>query len=345
MNRNKNLDLIRDVAIFLVVLNHCGETCYNLNSFGEILPMGGILSFSVGRLGVPLFFLLSGYLLLKREYRTFADTKRFWRHKFGLLLANWEIWILLYFIFLAILGRYPFFSISSFGYLLKQMCFALPVPIMHSWYVPALLGLYFFYPVIAKILHKINDSELLILFSFTYIVAFVLPTIAILLNGGCVLSTGFSGGAYGFLIVFGYWFSRHPIPRFGKIQCSLYAFLSLGVIVGFQVILRLCGKIYNVWYDFAAIPFAAYFLFFLLAQIRISDTFGRISARLSTASYGIYLVHCPVLLLLQDLIRPLFRRSVGMVVLLIVVFFVSWAIVEGIRCIPRLRKYLVLVKE
>ena len=328
-----------------MVLNHCGETSYNLKSFGEILPMGGILSFSAGRLGVPLFFLLSGYLLLAREYQTFADTKQFWKYKFGLLFINWEIWIFLYYVFWAFLGKYAFFDNTSFGYLIKQMCFLLPVPMMNAWYIPVLLGLYFFYPVIANILHRISEGELLILFGFTYVVAFVLPTIAVLVDGHSVLSTGFSGGVYGFLIVLGYWLSRHPAPHFGKIRCFLYVLISFGVVIGVQVYLRICGKFYNIWYDFAAIPFASYFLFRFLSQIKISAAFGKFLARLSTASYGIYLIHCPVLLLLKDTIRPLFRRSVGMVVLLIVVFFASWAIVEGIRCISRVKKHLVLIKE
>jgi surface polysaccharide O-acyltransferase-like enzyme len=344
MERNKSLDLIRGFAIFFVVLNHCAETFYNLNSMKEILPLMGIISFSVGRLGVPLFFLLSGYLLLTRDYHNFTDCVRFWKKKFGLLLLNWEIWILIYFIFLGFLGKYSLLDMNSFAYLLKQMCFLQSVPLMHSWYIPVFLGLYFFYPIVSKVLQQISKKEILILLLFTYVSAFVLPTIAIVAKGHNTLSTGFSGGTYGMLIVLGYLLCNHIIPRINRFKCTIFFLLTFGITVGFQVVLRLCGQIYNVWYDFAAVPFSACFLFLFLSQINISDGCEKVLSRLSTASYGIYLIHVPILLLVIDIIRPLFRRSIGMLVCTLVVFFISWAIVELIRRLPKVRKYLVLIK-
>jgi surface polysaccharide O-acyltransferase-like enzyme len=344
MSRNKSLDLIRGAAIFFVVLNHSAELFYKLNSTEEILPVMGIVSFTVGRLGVPLFFLLSGYLLLTRNYHDYPDCVSFWKNKFGLLLLNWEIWTLIYYIFLAFLGWYPLFDIKSFSNLLKQICFMQFVPLLHTWYVPTLLGLYFFYPIVARALQQSQKKELMILLAFTYIPSFALQTLEIITRGQNVLSKGFSGGGCGFLIVLGYMLYNHFIPCFSRLKCVLYFLLAFGLTVGFQIFLRLHGQIYIVNYDFVTVPFTACFLFLFLSQINISDRIENILVRLSTAAYGIYLIHMPVMLLIIDIIRPMFRRSIGMLVCDLVVFFTSWAIIELVRRVPKVRKYLVLIK-
>ncbi len=78
------IDLLRIVSISLVVLCHATEEgIYNL-SLSSVLSMQSacrifpFTCFTLGRLGVPLFLLISGYLFLDREYNVLT-TKRFWK--------------------------------------------------------------------------------------------------------------------------------------------------------------------------------------------------------------------------------------------------------------------------
>lgn len=67
------INVARSVAILLVVLCHATENSYglNLDFMSQINTTSKILSlslFTLGRLGVPIFLFISGYLLLNRRY-------------------------------------------------------------------------------------------------------------------------------------------------------------------------------------------------------------------------------------------------------------------------------------
>ena len=71
--RIASLDFIRLFAILTVILVHCVEQNYPMNA--EILNSYSVASqviattlFCIGRLGVPLFLFLTGYLLLGKPY-------------------------------------------------------------------------------------------------------------------------------------------------------------------------------------------------------------------------------------------------------------------------------------
>ena len=94
MNRIAGLDLIRATAIVLVVLNHTVEIVCGLhvaevvNRMSEGAQWFALLAFTLARCGVPLFFFLSGYLLLPRGFDQ-QSTEKFYRRNWLTLLATW----------------------------------------------------------------------------------------------------------------------------------------------------------------------------------------------------------------------------------------------------------------
>ena len=80
------IDLARAVAILLVVLCHATESVYQLNlenmtSLSFQSRVFGFACFTAGRLGVPLFLMITGSLLLSRDYDN-DRIKSFW-------IKNW----------------------------------------------------------------------------------------------------------------------------------------------------------------------------------------------------------------------------------------------------------------
>ena len=86
------IDLARAFGILTVVLCHCVHEIYRLqltymSSLHRTGRLFGFAAFTAGRLGVPLFLMISGYLLLNRSYT--ADRCRyFFRHNFLRLGAD-----------------------------------------------------------------------------------------------------------------------------------------------------------------------------------------------------------------------------------------------------------------
>ena len=106
------LDFARALAILLVVLCHVIELFYpfSLEGMQGLHPRARIFAttaLTIGRLGVPLFLMISGYLLLGRRYDE-ERCRRFWKHNWLHLFFLTIVWILLYQLFFALCCSNPY---------------------------------------------------------------------------------------------------------------------------------------------------------------------------------------------------------------------------------------------
>ena len=218
---NSALDYIRIVATILVVLNHSVEEIYHFNliyidSLPTLIKWFCFGVFTLGRIGVPLFLMLSGYLLLHRTY-DYKETILFYKKNVYPLLLTWEIWILIYSIFLSYYNHVPF---DVWSYILRAL-FLQHADMTHSWYMPMIIGIYLFIPCISEILKRVPDKMILSLMLITYIYCFIVPSINIFVEclTGISLSTqldlNYSGGTYGIYLLLGY-FARKWNDKIAK---------------------------------------------------------------------------------------------------------------------------------
>ena len=162
-NESKRLlwvDLLRVIAICCVVLCHAVERAYRFNlqymaSVSSLSQIFAFAAFSIGRLGVPIFMLLSGYLLLDREYDEKATIK-FWKKNWlHLVLCTW-IWIALNWFFTCVFLRHPF----SAQHFIEELLFLRGSDLSHMWYMPMLLGMYLLFPFVANGLRSLKLQTL-----------------------------------------------------------------------------------------------------------------------------------------------------------------------------------------
>lgn len=73
-NRNATVDIIRIIAVCLIVLVHAVENSGLSDTAPRIVYL---LIYAFSRIGVPLFFMISGWLLLTKKYDP-ESTKRFY---------------------------------------------------------------------------------------------------------------------------------------------------------------------------------------------------------------------------------------------------------------------------
>lgn len=287
-------DILRVTAILFVVLCHCSEYVYlPLNS----LPYS-VLHF-LGRLGVPLFFFLTGALVLSKKFVSPQSVKRFYSHNLIGLVVTAEVWIVIYCLWLNVRGG----QVTIEAYI-KYALFLENVPLTHWWYIPAILSIYVIAPLIAlgvQVLCR-ERSLLLPIIGFSLLLNFVVPTFnrfAPLLNQPALYFqlTGVLG-SYPTCILVGFLILHEK--ALSCIDTTLLVLLGIGCSFGAIIEGWLTAAL---WYDS---------IFLLGTSSVIAELFrrtinGQFSKRtqgfltlLSSCSFGVYLVHLPVL----DLIGP-----------------------------------------
>lgn len=207
------IDAARALGAVFVILCHCTEIIYpiykldtayvaSLNLFSRIFAFS---AFTLWRFGVPLFLMITGWLLLDRQYDS-KSVIHFWKGSCLRLFLCTEIWIIIYDIISALLGSHKL----SVGFLVERMLFVRQSPMNHIWYMPMILGMYFFLPLIANALHSVDVSKLKYIVMIFTIYAFFIPTVNIVIRSmdgkplSSLFSMGFSGGTYGIYIIAGY---------------------------------------------------------------------------------------------------------------------------------------------
>lgn len=99
------LDVARVVAIISISLNHAVNRAYDnyANQMAEFLsiPLASTIFKTVisifSRLGVPLFLMISGTLLLRKNITDEDGIKRFYKHNYLDLIITSELWYFIMF--------------------------------------------------------------------------------------------------------------------------------------------------------------------------------------------------------------------------------------------------------
>ena len=149
------LDEVRSLAIMLVVIGHISRLfSYDFYSW---LFCSGV--FSLTRIGVPLFFTVSGSLLLTRKY----EVKKFLEKRFKRVFLPFLFWIIVYIIAGILIWHYQptitYFIDTAFG----VQDYSRPF-----WFIWSLIGVYLLIPVVGSFIREegMKGAEYLILITF-----------------------------------------------------------------------------------------------------------------------------------------------------------------------------------
>lgn len=298
------LDCIRFFAILCVVLTHVTESIYTLNidflcSAERIVRVSGIMFFTIGRLGVPLFFFLTGYLMLDRTY-TSEDIVKLWkRNVLGMFVAT-EIWICIYYLFSMWINHLSF----SGELLIRQMLFLKNASCPHLWYMPVILGLYIFIPFVSNAINKCDRKIVCYPLIFVVLYLFVPP----ILNVFCyifgkeplykIVDFSFSGKEYGVLLMIGWMIKQGFFLRMKNyFHIILFGWGYISTVV-LELYAYKNGVEYNVWYDSLTLLIASFSMFNLclnIKEVKIDALLGW----LSRMAFAVYLCHDIVIVLLS----------------------------------------------
>ena len=346
------IDWARAIAIIMVIICHSTESVYSMTLNGiTTTGIGSQISalslFTIGRLGVPLFLFMSGYLMLDRYYDRQACLK-FWKTKWvGLLIAT-ESWIVIYNLFICLMNAVPL----DLFQLAKQMLFLEKIPGMgHMWYMPMIIGLYLFLPFISNGLKWLDDAKLLIFpLCIACSILFITPVASIVsqsLGGNelnCAIAPGFSGSYYGCYMFFGYCTKKatHLPQKSVVFSIGLIAFLAT---VYLQIFAYNRGVYAPAWYSNGLLMAAGLNLFVFLAQAKSLKETKWISI-ISYYSFALYLVHYPIKILIAPLVTSagIPTHALQVIVLSLCVLAISLVVCWAIARIPKVGEKLLYLR-
>ncbi|WP_034057491.1 acyltransferase [Lacinutrix jangbogonensis] len=289
------LDNVRVISTIAVVILHVSSPI--LYKYGEI-PVRiwniGNLFDGATRFCVPVFFMISGALLLSKDYElSYFIKKRFWR-----IIPPLLFWSLIYISYdYIILGENSYSLIDTIKLIIRKIFYGSK---FHLWFVYTLLGLYLFIPILRKWIKNSNENEILyflviwfatILYSIPHFKMYF-PKIPL---------TNFTG--YIGYLVLGYYLSNFKL----KYKYTPIIFIILGItitIYGTYYITQNKGEFAGYFYGYLTpnVALSSIGIFLTLKNISIKNKMIKaIISFLNNHSFGIYLAHILILTLINKL--------------------------------------------
>ena len=344
-NRIEWIDLIRAIAILTVLYIHATDGIYIISSdaimnytlFSRIFQFASLF---IGRIGVPFFLMITGYLLLDRSYND-ERVRKFWKNNCKGLIIVTIIWSAIYAVTILYVSLFsPNVNTIEAGNLFFS----------HMWYMPMIIGMYLSIPFVATALEHFKPetiNQAAIVFS---LLAFLLPFISLLLdmegirNINIQFCLGFSGGIYGIYIILGWLVKKGQFKKYSSNSFRLLAIVSFLITVLFQYYTYIRGYNFLLWYEFPFILTGSIALFELCSRREKVRGFRGVQF-LSKYSFAVFLIHNLFRIPLLPLVIFLpFTEPVKAIILWILLIIFSYLGAAIVYRIPQFGKFILYMR-
>lgn len=286
------LDILRCAATYMVIALHCvsgyiqAPSLYGTRSWWACLAVN-----SVARAGVPLFFMISGFLNLSDQRS--LEIGGFYRRRLKRVLIPFLFWDAVYFL----IGCYSGQTRASLGRFLSELL--VQGSKYHLWFVYEMAAIYLLTPFLKRLVDQLTVPQLWLLESIILLPTSILPMVNTLLPVYIAPLRPLLEGYLGYYLL-GYILRRGDISSAGRYAAYLCALAGLGLGIWgnarsaspASMNLAMNGGYCLVHY------MVAVGIFLLVRQMGLRPL-PAFAARgfeaVSRCSYGIYLVHVLVL--------------------------------------------------
>ena len=312
-------DFLRAFAIIAVLICHVDFFFGPLNTPFEIIAQ--MTFHDIGRIGVPIFLMISGALLLNRKY----ELGDFLKRRFARIIYPFIFWIILILAQLYFLNYNPQYLWNTF----------IGNPSI-TWYFWTLIGIYLFIPVINAFIEKYGEE------GCKYFLAIWFITIILKTFNSYPLFPNFSLDYFAYYIgypVLGYYLNSKKFSLTDKKMCA----------IGFAVLIIALASF--VYFDYTKMSYisdiylnvpivfmgAGMFIFIkyldnITSFKHIKDNFiGKAIVSISLCSYGMYFSHVIVLKILTPF-NP--KSTLLFPVMFALTIFLSWLLPYILSKIP-----------
>lgn len=362
-NRIFWLDAARAAAIILICLNHAVNRAYATSTgqaaeFAEI-PLASTvfktLMYVITKLGVPLFLMISGALLLKKNITDSDGVKRFYKNNLLKLFITAEIWYVIVFFFKAysvIASGEMTVSYTAYS-LFSTLLFVNQITYTSMWYMPMIICVYLVIPFMCMIRDKINLKTALVPLAVLLYASFIIPTIDSFANvlgkerphlADAVVTLS----PYFIFVIAGYLISRGYLEKLKSLFVVLGFSLSFLLTCAFQMYIYSTETDLALPYNDMGVLVSSVFLFELIR--RFSEKLKKLERSvgyLSRISFGIYCVH---MIIMTVLVKNTAELKNQMPQYCYFFFIAAVSVIGSIIIIaptskiPFVRKYLYMIK-
>ena len=321
MKRKLYLDIVKIVAILCVVAYHID---YFWRSSEVALLSSSLLSLFtvIGAMGVPLFVMTSGALIMGKNLSSFENIKRFYTKNLLSIYITGAIWYAIY---------YCYNTLDITGKGMLQSLLMLNKPESHLWYIRMILIYYLLMPLIVYMKNHWNKVFICIV----VVIGLCLfgRSLYLMVNKTPFPTTsGYSYACYLVYMTIGYYISKGDI-KVKRVLVPL-GLLLLGYGIAYYMMNQNYFELY--WYDNPLVLVSSVSLFCLTKRCFGHLTEKRVLTELSNMTFGVYLIH----ILLIYLVGTLLRSYLNLFVDLLLIIILSFIIVRISHKIPIISKYL-----
>ncbi|PLR37284.1 hypothetical protein CYR55_10090 [Chimaeribacter californicus] len=337
MEKNFNLDVMRVIAIGAVVLIHGSMNTFYMAPIDSAAWNITNLCYSLARFCVPLFFMISAFLLIKED----MDIRTFLRRRLARIALPLLAWSLIY-------GLLTGEDIFSRHWLVD-------VVINHNamaqlWFLYALIGLYLLMPLVSLLYYKGGRPLCLFYAILTFLFSCLFPFLSdafrinIAFVGNMALNNFNAYVIFLFLPLFikDIGFTRQR----GWLALGLFILAVIVMFTGTRSVSLAAHApretYYTYFYPPAVVASAALFYLMLNARFTFSPLIKQRLTLVAECSFGIFLAHMVVYLAITRLINVNEKLIWPFASLLFsgVMFGVTYLAVRYLRTVPYVRALL-----
>jgi len=330
------MDWLRVLAIFSVVGIHVvAQHVTNFNHAPNVWWYGNLID-SALRVSVPIFFMISGALLLTRTKEETLSV--FFKKRFSKVIIPLVVWSIIYLIYRQVM----WFEDFTWKQMLKMML--TDNVFFHLWFLYAIIGLYLMTPFLQKIVQH-SSKQLLQYFLVSWFFLSSLAPFVYKFEGFSIeLKAGLFGTYIGYFIL-GAYLLKYPLPKKSLPYLGVLALIGYGVTVygTYLLTLKNDGKLDGFFYQYVSpnVVVIGIFLFVLFQQYSHLFKSNKVIQLLSAASMGIYLIHPIVQLYGRRIgfdeywVHPVIAVPLVWISIFIASFILTW-IIQKIPVVKRI---------
>lgn len=331
-SRDISLDFIRLIAILLVICIHVSAKGFALMDQRHWWAVNTYESIS--RISVPLFFMVTGALLLPRETSISSIVSKIWR--IAIPLFAWSVLYLLWF-------KYTGTNLDAW---IPRILKSPVVP--HFWYLYALIGAYLFLPVMTGFFQANSLKTLLFVMAAWFIGATIAPTVFFITKEEYLgINWGFLSLYAGYFVLGAIFYKKIKFQKSPLLVSTLVWLACTLATAGFTWLRSVqLAQPNETFYAYTS-PFVA--LGAVAAFVALREM-GRtllganhlaltLLGSLSRVNFGVYLIHVMVMFALDmngidyDFVNP----WIAIPAVTLAVFFISAVIIFVLQKLPIVR--------